>query len=89
MNSSMTWNLRIAKQAKKELERIPANDQKQILRALQAMRDDPFSGDLVRLKNQLTAWRRRVGSYRIFFDVHPDLLLIEVLTIRRRTSTTY
>jgi mRNA-degrading endonuclease RelE of RelBE toxin-antitoxin system len=89
MNSSITWNLRIATQAKKELERIPAKHQTHILRALQATRDDPFSGDLVRLKNQPTAWRRRVGSYRIFFDVYPDLLLIEVLTIRRRTSTTY
>ena len=66
MNSSMTWNLKVAKQAKKELERIPAKDQTRILSVLQAMRDDPFSGDPVRLKNQPTAWRRRIGSYRIF-----------------------
>lgn len=85
----MIWNLRIARQAKKELERIPAKDQAHVLRALQGMQDDPFAGDLVRLKNQPTAWRRRVGSYRIFFDVYSDQLLIEVLAIRRRTSTTY
>lgn len=53
------------------------------------MSQDPFSGDIVRLKNQPTAWRRRVGSYRIFFDVYPDPLVIDVVEIRRRTSTTY
>ena len=53
------------------------------------MRDDPFSGDIVRLKAQPTAWRRRVGSYRILFDVHPERLLIVVAAILRRTSKTY
>ena len=53
------------------------------------MREDPFSGDIVRLTDQPTAWRRRVGSYRIFFDLYPDQLLIEVVDISRRTSTTY
>lgn len=65
----MTWYLRIAKQAKKELERIPAKDQTHILHALQITRDAPFSGDLVRLKSQPMAWRRRVGNSRILFDV--------------------
>jgi mRNA-degrading endonuclease RelE of RelBE toxin-antitoxin system len=56
---------------------------------LRAVSADPFSGDIARLKNELTAWRRRVGSYRIFFDLYPERLLIEVVDIRRRTSTTY
>jgi mRNA-degrading endonuclease RelE of RelBE toxin-antitoxin system len=53
------------------------------------MCDDPFSGDVVRLKAQPTAWRRRVGDYRIFFDIDPGQLVIDVVEIRRRTSTTY
>ena len=85
----MTWTLRVAKRAEKQLKQFPAQDQARILAALQAMSQDPFSGDIVRLKNQLTAWRRRVGSYRIFFDVYPNQLLVDVVEIRRRTSTTY
>jgi mRNA-degrading endonuclease RelE of RelBE toxin-antitoxin system len=53
------------------------------------MQEDPFSGDIARLKAQPTAWRRRVGSYRIFYDVYPRQLLIVVTAIQRRTSTTY
>jgi mRNA-degrading endonuclease RelE of RelBE toxin-antitoxin system len=48
---------------------------------------DPFSGDIKRL--QPPAWRRRSGSYRIFFDLLLEEHLIVVTAIRRRTSTTY
>ena len=53
------------------------------------MRASPFRGDIARLKNKPAAWRRRVGNYRIFFDVDVDELLVDVTDIRRRTSTTY
>lgn len=36
-----------------------------MLRALQSLRDNPFSGDIVRLKHQPTAWPRIVGNNRI------------------------
>jgi mRNA-degrading endonuclease RelE of RelBE toxin-antitoxin system len=53
------------------------------------MQYNPFSGDIVRLKSERSTWRRRVGSYRIFFDVYPDEQLVDVVDIDRRTSTTY
>jgi len=53
------------------------------------MEADPFSGDIVRLKGQPTAWRRRVGNYRIIYDLHLEERLIVVSGILRRTSTTY
>jgi len=85
----MAWTLRIAERAAKALRKIPTKDQQRIAAALLAMRQNPFSGDIARLKDQPTTWRRRVGAYRIFFDVYPERLLIEILEIRRRTSTTY
>jgi len=53
------------------------------------MQHNPFSGDIVRLKSEGSTWRRRAGSYRIFFDVYPDEQLVDVVDIQRRTSTTY
>lgn len=85
----MPWNLRIARPAEKELNRVPQRDRERIIAALKAMREDPFRGDIARLKNQPTALRRRIGDWRIFFDLYPDRHLIEVVAIRRRTSTTY
>ena len=68
---------------------LPAGDQARVKAALLAMRDDPFSGDVKRLKSQPAAWRRRVGVYRVFFDLYADQSLIVVVAIVRRTSTTY
>ena len=56
---------------------------------LATIRDNPFAGDIVRLKAQPAAWRRRVGKYRIFFDVYFDHRMVVVVAIKRRTSTTY
>jgi len=51
------------------------------------MQSDPFSGDIKRL--QPSGWRRRVGSYRVFYDLLTEEERIVVTAIERRTSTTY
>ena len=53
------------------------------------MESDPFTGDLKRLKEKPSAWRRRVGNYRIIFDLDFELRLIVIHGILRRTTTTY
>jgi mRNA-degrading endonuclease RelE of RelBE toxin-antitoxin system len=53
------------------------------------MREDPFAGDIARLHGQPTAWRRRIGNWRILYDLYPERQLIVVAAVRRRTSTTY
>ena len=85
----MTWELLLAGPARKALERLPAAGRRRVLAALDAMERDPFSGDIVRLKAQPTAWRRRVGDWRILFDVNLEQRLVLVHDIVRRTSTTY
>ena len=85
----MPWDLHVARPAERELDRVPLRDRERIIAALDEMRKNPFRGDIARLKNQPTAWRRRLGDWRIFFDIYPDRQLIEVVAIRRRTSTTY
>jgi len=53
------------------------------------MARDPFAGDVQRLKDQPTAFRRRVGDWRIFFDVYAEQRLVEVTDIARRPTTTH
>jgi mRNA-degrading endonuclease RelE of RelBE toxin-antitoxin system len=85
----MTWQLEVTGTAQKDLRKLPPKDLERVKAVLAAMEEDPFGGDIVRLKAQPAAWRRRSGSYRIFFDVYPGQLMIVVLAIKRRTSTTY
>jgi mRNA-degrading endonuclease RelE of RelBE toxin-antitoxin system len=83
----MNWILLVTKPAQKDLEKLPTRDQARLERALDALQTDPFSGDVKRL--QPPGWRRRVGSYRIFYDLYFDERRIVVTAIKRRTSTTY
>jgi len=53
------------------------------------MERNPFAGDIQRLAGHRTAFRRRVGDWRIFFDVYPDRGVVDVPAIERRTTTTY
>jgi len=85
----MNWRLQIADRARKALAKFPANDQRRILAALDAMESDPLGGDIKRLRGERSAWHRRAGSYRIFFDVDPERLIVDIVDIARRTSTTY
>ena len=41
------------------------------------------------VQGEENAWRRRGGSYRLLFEIDIKGLTVDVLDLRRRTSTTY
>jgi mRNA interferase RelE/StbE len=53
------------------------------------MERDPLSGDVVLLKDYPVGYRRRVGPYRILFDIDRTTHSVQIQDIERRTSTTY
>ena len=85
----MTWTLQLTAPAQKDFRRVPPKDQARVKAALIAIHVDPFHGDIKRLKGQPTAWRRRVGNYRVIYDLYFEQRLVVVAGILRRTSTTY
>lgn len=85
----MTWNVTITGPAQKDYQKLPPKEQARVKAALLSMESDPFKGDLKRLKGKPSAWRRRVGNYRILFDLEFETREIVVHGILRRTTTTY
>ncbi len=84
----MSWVVVVSNRARRNLKRVPAADQQRIMAALDALRSDPLSGDMVKLAGQ-DAFRRRVGNYRIILRVDFKAFAVGVLDIQRRTTTTY
>lgn len=69
---------------------MPDRDRARINRALNEMKADPLSGDIVSLKGEYRGqFRRRVGSWRIIFELNAEARVLLVHDIARRTSTTY
>ena len=84
----MSWAVNLSDRARKNLKRVPVADQQRIAAQLDAMRVNPLSGDVVKLKGQ-DAFRRRVGNYRVIFRIDFKSLAVAILSIEHRTTTTY
>ncbi len=89
MSSSETWRVLAEARARKVLARAPKPERERLQAVLHEMEQDPFAGDVVRLHEQQTAFRRRIGDWRLFLDVYPDARLVRIRLIERRTTTTY
>lgn len=87
----MTWSVRLARDAEKQLRKLPADRQAQILTHLREMQEDPFQGDVLPLKGAewKGMYRKRSGRYRIIFVPHRAEHLIDVIAIVPRTEKTY
>jgi len=85
----MTWNVILTGPAQKDFQKLPQKEQARVKAVLLSMASDPFQGDLKRLKGKPSAWRRRVGNYRILYDLDLEVRQIVILGILRRTTTTY
>ena len=71
------------------LARAPRHERERLLTELDAIALDPFGRDTQRLQGAPDSYRRRVGDWRILYDVAIRARLIHVTEIVRRTSTTY
>ena len=91
MNSAdkKPWLVALAGPAQKSLRGVSSNDRARIRRAIDELEANPFTGDVRKLKGDQRGFRRRVGVWRIFFDVCSDEHWVIVTAIERRTSTTY
>jgi mRNA-degrading endonuclease RelE of RelBE toxin-antitoxin system len=61
----------------------------QIDAAFADMRTDPYGGDIRFLKRTDRVLRRRVGDWRILYEVYADRGILFVNDVERRDSNTY
>lgn len=89
MSSNKNWDIKVDAAVYKVLKKFPRGDRDAIIAVLETIPRNPFVGDIEKIKGEEYSWRRRVGSYRIFYDLYIDARVIHVTEVRRRTSRTY
>ena len=90
MNSSTNWTLRVREKVYKELSKFPKGDQERIINIIENnLSSDPYGGDVEKMKGEEMVWRRRVGNYRIFYEIIAKEKIIYIFNVQRRTSNTY
>jgi mRNA-degrading endonuclease RelE of RelBE toxin-antitoxin system len=85
----MPWSLRVEKAVAKKLKRLAPKDRRLIFEALALLERDPKQATLQPLQHQPTGYRLKVGNWRLPTDIYPELSLIVVSDLLRRTTTTY
>lgn len=89
MSSSKNWDSQIDPDVYNALKRISPRDAGAILDVIRMLPINPYFGDIQKMKGKENAWRRRVGSYRLFYRIKTKEKIILVYHLERRTSKTY
>jgi len=85
----MNWDVKIAKKVQKQIKSFPKKDTNRTITFLEQIAGNPYQGDIEKIEGEKNIWRRRVGSYRILYEIFSKQRFIYVLNIQRRTSITY
>ena len=81
MGAYLMYKIIIKKPAKKFIDKLPINDKKRLVAAIEGL---PDNGDIKRLQDYDGYYRLRVGSYRIIFYVDNGELIVYVVDIGNR-----
>ncbi|MBI2175635.1 MAG: type II toxin-antitoxin system RelE/ParE family toxin [Parcubacteria group bacterium] len=71
------------------MRRISTKDALHLLSVIDTFTENPYRGDVEKLTGEEYTWRRRVGVYRILYNILPRERAVEVFDVCRRTSKTY
>lgn len=71
----------IMKPAKRFIDKLPENDKRRIVSAIEAL---PDSGDIKKLKGESGYFRLRVGNYRIIYTVDHGKLIVYIVDAGNR-----
>lgn len=89
MSSSANWQLKIRDAVFKHLAKFPKKDRERLLKAIEVLPENPFVGDVEKMEGEDNIWRRRIGAYRIRYEIITSEKVIYVFRAERRTSHTY
>ena len=79
----MNYKIYIERSAQKALSKIPTRDQNRIIESIQNLSDNPRPSNTKKLTGK-SAWRIRIGNYRVIYEIVDDRLIIIVISIGHR-----
>ena len=78
------YSVEIARRAIKSIAKLPRKEQQRIRAAIELLADEPRPPACVALSGEDSAYRVRVGDYRIVYEVIDTRLVIQVVRVGHR-----
>ena len=82
----MAFQIKVDPGVFKQIQKFPIKDILKIQSVIKNLASDPYAGDIKKLGSG-NVWRRRVGAYRIFFEISKEF--VHIFNAERRRSKTY
>lgn len=86
-NLNKNWKVIVTDSARKQIKRTPKASIKRVYFAIEEIAANPFTGDIKKIQDRV--WRRRIGEYRIIFEILFKERIVFIYEVVRRTSKTY
>lgn len=80
----MSYRVEFTTAAARQVKKLPRPARDRVLDAIEDLRDDPRPHGAKKLVGEQTAWRIRIGDYRVIYDVFDDELTITVVRAGHR-----
>lgn len=78
------YDIRFARSARKELERLDSHLVDRLFSRIEALARNPRPTGCRKLRGMQNLWRIRVGEYRIVYEILDGSRLIDIVAIRHR-----
>lgn len=80
----MTYSVEFTAAAARQVRKLPRPARDRVLDAINGLADSPRPHGAKKLVGEQTAWRNRVGDYRVIYDVFDAELTVSVVRAAHR-----
>ena len=80
----MSYRVEFTTAAARQVKKLPRPARDRLLTAIEGLQDDPRPHGAKKLTGEQTAWRIRVGDYRVIYDVLDAELVVTVVRAGHR-----
>lgn len=82
----MAYHVELTTAAARQVRKLPRPARDRVLDAIEDLGDDPRPHGVKKLRGEQTAWRIRIGEYRVIYDVFDSKLLVTVVRATHRSK---
>lgn len=80
----MTYRVEYTSAAARQVKKLPRPARDRVLDAVDDLADDARPHGAKKLVGEQTAWRIRIGNYRVIYDIFDDELTVTVVRAAHR-----
>ncbi len=80
----MTYRVEFTTAAVRQVKKLPRPARERLLASIEALGVDPRPPGSTKLVGEETAWRLRIGDYRVVYDIFDDVLTVLIVRAGHR-----